>query len=166
MATPLGILSMSFAPPVMMVWTAFWIFSSACSSIGIAVSFLLSVGVSWDGSDGPSTLVLMLFALLGLRLLAVAGRVDLPFDGGQLALVPVAQGLATFHLAASLGHEVGVSLLDRVMQRDDGGLEFVVRFADLSAQQLESLGAVAAREPGPADRRVQRLRLAGEPVEA
>ena len=52
------------------------------------------------------------------------------------------------------------------MQRDDGGLEFVVRFADLSAQQLESLGAVAAREPGPADRRVQRLRLAGEPVEA
>lgn len=108
----------------------------------------------------------MLFALLGLRLLAVAGRVDLPFDGGQLALVPVAQGLATFHLAARLGHEVGVSLLDRVMQRDDGGLEFVVRFADLSAQQLESLGAVAAREPGPADRRVQRLRLAGEPVEA
>ena len=52
------------------------------------------------------------------------------------------------------------------MQCDDGGLEFVVRFADLSAQQTESLGGVAAGEPGPSDRRVQRLRLAGEPVEA
>ena len=91
---------------------------------------------------------------------------DLPFDGGQLVLVPVAQGLAAFHLAARLGHEVGVALLDRVVQCDDGGLEFVVRFAYLPAQQTESLGGVAAREAGPSDRRVQRLRLAGEPVEA
>lgn len=107
-------------------------------------------------------LLLLLFALFGLRLLAVAGRVDFPFDGGQLALIPVAQGLAAFHLAARLGHEVGVATLDRVVQRDDGGLELVVRFADFPAQQSESLGAVAAREAGPSDRRVQRLRLAGE----
>lgn len=108
----------------------------------------------------------LLFALLGLRLLAVAGRVDLPFDGGQFALVPVAQGLAAFHLAARLGHEVGVSLLDRVMQGDDGGLESVVRFADFRPQQLESLGGIAAGEAGPSDRRVQCFRLAREPVEA
>lgn len=111
-------------------------------------------------------MLLLSFALLGLRLLAVAGRVDLAFDGGQFALVPVAQGLAAFHLAARLGHEVGVSLLDRVVQCDDGGLQFVVRFADLPAQQPESLGAVAAREAGPSDRRVQRLRLARQLVEA
>ena len=103
--------------------------------------------------------MLLPFALFGLRLLAVAGRVDLPFDGGQLVLVPVAQGLAAFHLAARLGHEVGVALVDRVVQCDDGGLEFVMRFAYLPAQQTESLGGVAAREAGPSDRRVQRLRL-------
>ena len=65
-------------------------------------------------------LLLLLFALFGLRLLAVAGRVDFPFYGGQLSLIPVAQGLAAFHLAACLGHEVGVAALDRVVQRDYG----------------------------------------------
>ena len=34
------------------------------------------------------------------------------------------------------------------------------------SRQTESLGAVAVREAGPSDRRVQRLRLAGEAVEA
>ena len=65
----------------------------------------LSVG-GWcfpGGSDGPSTLVLLvLFALLVL--FVAAGGVDLVFDGGQLALVPVARVLAAFHFLAGLDH--------------------------------------------------------------
>ena len=109
----------------------------------------------------------MLFALLGLRLLAVAGRVDLSFDGGQLALVPVAQGLATFHLARVSATSRGLPCWIAVMQRDDGGLEFgrAIR-GPFRAAVLSPLALSPPASLVQPDRRVQRLRLAGEPVEA
>lgn len=147
---------MSLAPPVMMVWTTFWIFSSACS-IGIAVS-----SVCWMVFPGTVQMdVVHACAAAAVRavrfcLFAVAGRGS-PVRWRTARPRTGRTGPAAFHLAARLGHEVGVALLDRVVQCDDGGLEFVVRSAYLPAQQTESLGGVAAREAGPSDRRVQRL---------
>ena len=97
-----------------------------------------------------------------LFLVRLFGRCDSGETGRDPNLVEFALAFeqclfAAFDLLAGLDYEVGVVVVDRVVQRDDGGAQFAPRPVRTVVQVPQSLGEVAAARALDPARRVQSL---------